>query len=172
MHRRFLVPLALAALGGASAFAGAPEKDRRWDALITQAQAHGGVETVLDKSASYVFQVQDGSFVTLTRVLKGSRRAVCLIAKAQNRSVCVDWDTGETAFGERADAASPWKIGGAPPLEEAWANEPGPFQTLMSGFLDVVGSAGAVPGRGFAPTGTDPLSGYRGAGSGRGAGAP
>ena len=143
MRRSLLVVVAIATLRVGSAFAGAPDKDARWDALIAQAKAHGGVETTLDRSASYVFQAPDGSFVTLTRVLKGSKRAVCLIAKDQNRSVCVDWDTGETTFGGRAGAASPWKTHDSPPLEEAWANEPGPFQALMSGFLDIVRGFGA-----------------------------
>jgi hypothetical protein len=143
MRKSVLILLAVAALGIGSAFAGTPDKDRRWDALIAQAKARGGVETVLDRSASYVFQAQDGSFVTLTRVLQGSKRAVCLIAKDQRASVCVDWDTGETTFGERADGASPWKTRNAPPLEEAWANQPGPFQTLMSGLLNVIGMLGS-----------------------------
>jgi hypothetical protein len=34
----------------------------------------------------------------------------------------------------------------APPLEEAWANQPGPFQTLMSGLLDVIGVFGGGGG--------------------------
>jgi hypothetical protein len=143
MRKSFLILLAIAALGVGSAFAGAPDKDKRWDALIAEAKAHGGVETVLDRSASYVFQGPDGAFITLTRVLKGSKRSVCLIAKDQNKSVCVDWDTGETTFGERADSASPWKTRDAPPLEEAWANEPGPFQTLMSGLLNIIGMFGS-----------------------------
>ena len=67
---------------------------------------------------------------------------MCLIAKDQKASVCVDWDTGETTFGKRADSASPWKTRNAPPLEEAWASQPGPFQTLMSGFLNVIGMFG------------------------------
>jgi hypothetical protein len=143
MGKSFLILLAVAAFGAASAFAAQPDKDKRWDALIAQAKAHGGSETVLDRSASYVFQARDGSFVTLTRVLGGSKRAVCLIAKDQMKSMCVDWDTGETTFGERAGAASPWKTRNAPPSEEVWANQPGPFQTLMSGFLNVIGGLGA-----------------------------
>ena len=146
--RKSFILLAVAALGVGSAFAGTPDKDKRWDALIAEAKAHGGVETVLDRSASYVFQAPDGSFVTLTRVLKGSKRAVCLIAKDQNKSVCVDWDTGETTFGERAGAASPWRTRHAPPLEEAWANEPGLYQTLMSGLLDVISMFGGGLGKG------------------------
>ena len=147
MRKSFLILLAVAALGVGSAFAGTPDKDRRWDALIAQAKAHGGVETVLDRSASYVFQAPDGSFVTLTRVLQGSKRAVCLIAKDQKASVCVDWDTGETTFGERADSASPWKTRNAPPIEEIWANQPGPFQTLMSVLADIIGGGFGGGGR-------------------------
>jgi hypothetical protein len=142
MRKSFLILLAIAAFGVGSAFAAAPDKDKLWDALIAQAKAHGGAETVLDRSASYVFQAPDGSFVTLTRVLGGSKRAVCLIAKDQMKSMCVNWDTGETTFGERAGAASPWKTRAAPPIEEVWANQPGPFQTLMSGFLNIIGTLG------------------------------
>ncbi|WP_113890674.1 hypothetical protein [Roseiarcus fermentans] len=54
----------------------------------------------------------------MTRVFKGSKRAVCLFARAQDRTVCVNWDTGETVFGERADPTSPWKIHASPPLEQ------------------------------------------------------
>ena len=142
MGKNFLILLAVAAFAAASAFAAQPDKDKRWDALIAEAKAHGGAETVLDRSASYVFQASDGSFVTLTRVLGGSKRAVCLIAKDQMKSMCVDWDTGATTFGQRAGAGSPWKTRNAPPIEEAWANQPGPFQTLMSGFLNVIGGLG------------------------------
>ena len=71
MRKTVLILLAIAALGIGSAFAGTPDKDKRWDALIAQAKAHGGVETVLDRSASYVFQAQDGSFVTLLASLRG-----------------------------------------------------------------------------------------------------
>lgn len=140
MRKSFLILLAIAAFGVGSAFAAAPDKDKRWDALIAQAKARGGTETVLDRSASYVFQAPDGSFVTLTRVLRGSKRAVCLIAKDQMKSMCVNWDTGETTFGERAGAASPWKTHDASPIEET--NQPGPFQTLMSGFLNIIGALG------------------------------
>ncbi len=143
MRKNFLILFAIAVFGAGSAFAAAPDKDKLWDALIAQAKAHGGAETVLDRSASYVFQASDGSFVTLTRVLGGSKRAVCLIAKDQMKSMCVNWDTGETTFGERAGAASPWKTRNAPPIEKIWASQPGPFQTLMSGFLNVVGALGA-----------------------------
>lgn len=103
---------------------------------------------MLDRSASYVFQAADGSFVTLTRVLGGSKRAVCLIAKDQNRSLCVNWDTGETTFGERAGAASPWKTRNAPPIEAVLANQPSPFQSLMSGFLKIIGAPGGTTRRG------------------------
>jgi hypothetical protein len=142
MRKRLLILLAVVAFGAGPAVAASPDKDKRWDALIAEAKAHGGAETVLDRSASYVFQAQDGSFVTLTRVLDGSKRAVCLIAKDQTKTMCVNWDTGETAFGERAGAGSPWKTFAAPPIEEAWANEPGPFQTLMSGFLNIIDALG------------------------------
>lgn len=151
MRKSFLILLAIAAFGAGSAFAAQPDKDKRWDALIAQAKAHGGAETVLDRTASYVFQAPDGSFVTLTRVVGGSKRAVCLIAKDQNRSMCVNWDTGETTFSERSDSASPWKTRvAALPMEQVWANEPSPFQKLTSGFLNIIGAlGGGARHRGF-----------------------
>jgi len=142
MRKGLLILVAIAALDIGSAFAGTPDKDKRWDALIAQAKAPGGVETVLDDSASYVFQAPDGSFVTFTRLLDGSKRAVCALTKDQNATFCVDWDTGKTTFGERADLASPWKFSDAPPIEEAGANQQGPFQTLMSVFFNIIGGFG------------------------------
>ena len=57
----------------------AQEKDRTWTALIEQAKAHGGVETKLDKSASYVFQQKDGTYISFTRLLATNKgRSVCL----------------------------------------------------------------------------------------------
>jgi hypothetical protein len=148
MGKNFLILLAVAAFGAGSAFAAQSDKDKRWDALIAQAKAHGGSETVLDRSASCVFQARDGSFVTLTRILGGSKRAVCLIAKDEMKSMCVDWDSGATTFGERPGAASPWKTRNAPPGEDVWANQPGPFQTLMSDFLNLIVEVGAGMDRG------------------------
>jgi hypothetical protein len=160
MRMRLLIRIAIAAIGVGSAFAAAPDKDKRWDALIAQAKAKGGAETVLDRSASYVFQAPDGSFVTLTRVLGGSKRAVCLIAKDQNKSMCVNWDTGETTFGERADTASPWKTRDAAPTEEISANQPGPFQTLMSGFLNIIDMLGGGMRHGSFRTGRNGTVSY------------
>jgi hypothetical protein len=124
--------IALAALSLTSARAGAPDKDKAWDALVDEVKKHGGVETVLDRSASYVFQRPDGSYVTFTRLLATAKRSVCLISKDQHASVCVDWDSGKTSYGDHADAASPWRVHEGPSVEETAANQPGPLDTLLS----------------------------------------
>jgi len=123
---------AVAALTLTSAEAAAPDKDKAWDALIEQVKQHGGVETVLDRSASYVFQRPDGSYVTFTRLLAAAKRSVCLISKDQHASVCVDWDSGKTSYGDHADAASPWRVHEGPSVEETAANQPGPLEGLLS----------------------------------------
>jgi len=115
-----------------------PERDRAWDALIAEAQKHGGQETRLDKSASYVFQRPDGSFVTFTRVFESGARAVCLITKDQNLSVCGDWETGKIRYGWRADAASPWTQSDTPP--PANADQPSPVDMLLSFLGKVIGT--------------------------------
>ena len=114
------------------ALAGTPEKDQRWSALIAQAQKRGGVETKLDRTASYVFQQQDGAFITFTRALANDKRFVCLVASDSKASVCVDWDTGKTTYGSRADVASPWINRDGPTLDDLEASQPGPLQRLLS----------------------------------------
>ena len=52
-----------------------------------------GPGVVLDRSASYVLQRPDGSYVTFTRLLGAAKRSVCLISKDQHASVCIDWDS-------------------------------------------------------------------------------
>ncbi len=127
----------LAALVATAAVAGTPEKDKAWDALIAEAKKHGGVETKLDQSASYVFQQRDGTFVTFTRTFKGGKRAACLIAKDQNATACFDWDSGKVTYGGRADAASPWVNRPAP--DEADKEQPGMLASLLSGFGNILG---------------------------------
>ena len=97
--------------GAAFAAEDPPPRDAEsWAKLIAAAKARGGVETQLDKSSSYVFQQEDGNFVTLTQWRSTPpKRFVCTIAKDQKSTVCVRWETGQTTYGERADAASPWK---------------------------------------------------------------
>ena len=129
---------AVAALTVHSAFAATPKRDKDWEALIAEAKQHGGVETVLDKSASWVFQRPDGVYVTFTRVLKNSKRSVCLIAKNQNATVCVDWDSGKTSYGLRADAATPWTIHDASSVDEVAAVAPRPLQSLFSALQSIL----------------------------------
>ena len=115
------------------AFAGTIEKNKAWDALIEQAKAHGGVETKLNKSASYVFQRPDGSYVSFTRQITTDKgRSVCLIAKDENATACVDWDTGKLTLGSRADPATPWKFRSSASLEDFEAEQPGFFDKFLS----------------------------------------
>ena len=131
---------ALAALCGALAVPGAAsERGKAWDTLIAEAKKHGGVETKLDRSASYVFQQNDGSYVTFTHMLTGDKRAACLVSKDQNATVCVDWDSGKTTYGDRKDVASPWLFHAGPPAQEADANAPGPLASLMATFNHLLG---------------------------------
>jgi hypothetical protein len=118
------VLLALA-IPAAAETADPPARDAKsWAALMEEARKHGGSETRLDKSSSYVFQQQDGNFLTLTEWRAPLKRFVCVIAKDQKSTVCVNWETGRTTYGERADDASPWKTRAATPLEETQATTP------------------------------------------------
>ena len=128
---------ALLGLVAATAIAGTPERDKAWETLIAEAKKHGGVETKLDQSASYVFQRPDGSFLTFTHLLKRDKRAACLVAKEQNATVCADWDSGKMTYGDRKDAASPWVIKAA--TDESTAEKPGLAASLLSGFADILG---------------------------------
>lgn len=116
-----------------SAWADAADRDKAWDKLIEQARTHGGVETKLDKSSSYVFQRQDGSYVSFTRLLSTAKgRSVCLIAKDENATACVDWDTGKLTLGSRADPATPWKFRSVASLDAFEAEQPGFFDKFLS----------------------------------------
>ncbi|MDE3176894.1 MAG: hypothetical protein KGM15_12410 [Pseudomonadota bacterium] len=141
MVERFARAAALAALCAASSALGATaERGKDWDVLIAEAKKHGGVETKLDRSSSYVFQQKDGSFVSFTQLAAPQvKRAVCLIAKAQDATVCVDWDNGKVTLGERADAASAWKTRTVASLDELEAEKPGFFSDLMSTINRVAG---------------------------------
>jgi hypothetical protein len=121
-------------LFGAAVAAGSPERDKAWNAWIEQAKAHGGVETVLESSASFVFQRPDGVYVTFTRLLKSAKRSVCLIAKDQHATICMDWDTGKASYGSRPDAATPWTVHGGPSPEEVAAEQPGLLDEMLSMF--------------------------------------
>jgi hypothetical protein len=109
------------------------DRDKAWDKLIDQAKAHGGVETRLEKSSSYVFQRQDGSYVSFTRLFASEKgRSVCLIAKDENATACVDWDTGKLTLGSRADPATPWKFRSVASLDAFEAEQPGIFDKFVS----------------------------------------
>lgn len=141
--KRALRGRCLAYLVIAPAVAGTPERDKAWDALIAQAKAHGGAETKLDRSASYVFQRPDGSYLSFTRLLQSDKgRSVCLIAKDENATACVDWDSGKLTLGSRADPATPWKFRSSASLDAFEAEQPGFFQQFLSSIQSLVTSAG------------------------------
>lgn len=122
----------------------ADERARAWDDLIAEARARGAVETLLDRSASYVFQQPDGAYVTFTRLLKTDKgRSICLISQAETATACVDWETGKLTLGDRADAATPWRFRSRDSLEAFEAEQPGVFARLG----DVIASMFA-PGKG------------------------
>ena len=126
--------LGAALLAGSLAVADAPERDKAWSDLIAQAKAHGAEETKLDRSSSYVFQREDGSYLTFTRLLASDKgRSVCLIAKDLTTTACVDWDTGQLKLGRRADAATPWKFYSFESLDA--------FEAAKPGFLDQLATA-------------------------------
>jgi hypothetical protein len=123
---------AIALLVSVPAFAAAVDKSKAWDSLIEQAKVHGGVETKLDKSVSYVFQRTDGSYMSFTRLLAGAKdRSVCLIAEDENATVCVDWGTGKLTLGNRADPATPWKFRSITSLDAFEAAQPGFFDKFL-----------------------------------------
>ena len=137
---RLFVCCALAIMAANSALA-TPERDRIWDSLIAEARKHGGSETRLDKSTSYVFQRPDGSYVTFTHCFTNGVRAVCLISKDQNLVVCDDWDTRKITYGWRADAASPWTHSDSPPPADSVAQQT-PVDMLLN-FLGQVLTTGS-----------------------------
>jgi hypothetical protein len=118
--------VALWAPSGASEAPDPPPRDAKsWGLLIEAARARGGAETRLDKSSSYVFQQENGDYVTLTEWRSTPpKRFVCTIARNQKATVCARWETGQTTYGERADAASPWKTRVAKRLEDTPATTP------------------------------------------------
>lgn len=133
----------LMAGGTASVRAGTPERDKAWNALIAEAKAHGGAETKLDRSTSYVFKRQDGSYLSFTRLLATDKgRSVCLIAKDENATACVDWDTGKLTLGSRADPATPWSFRGFELLDAFEAQQPGLVQQLFSSIERIFMSGG------------------------------
>ncbi len=112
------------------------EKDAQWDRLIDEAVRHGGVETVLDKSASYVFGAPDGMSITFTRTLDNKVRAVCAGYMSKNFFVCADWNTGKLRYSSRQDEASPWIASETPPdIQETSPDEP-LWLSLVSALLD------------------------------------
>lgn len=126
-----------------TAQAGSPERDKAWDALVAAAKAHGGTETKLDRSASFVFQRPDGSYLSFTRLLQSDNgRSVCLIAKDENATACVDWESGKLTLGNRADPATPWSFRSLASLDAFEAEKPGVVQQLFSSIQSLVANVG------------------------------
>jgi len=135
--------LGAALLAGSLAVADAPERDKAWSDLIAQAKAHGAEETKLDRSSSYVFQREDGSYLTFTRLKATDKgRSVCLIAKELTTTACVDWDTGRLKLGRREDAATPWKFYSFESLDAFDAAKPGILDQFASAVNKLLVSGG------------------------------
>lgn len=134
--------IVLAFLWTAPALAGTAERDKGWETLIAEAKAHGGVETKLDKSVSYVFQRPDGSYLTFTRLNDGTRRSVCLVAEQENATACLDWDSAKLTLGDRADAATPWRFRTEASLDAFEAQQPGLLDKLLSTVQGFITSGG------------------------------
>lgn len=114
----WLISAALATLIAGPALAATPERDQAWDSLISEAKKHGGEETQYKTSVSYVFRNPDGEYVTFTRMLDSSTRAVCVLTKDQTLTVCGNWDTSKLRYGWRANADWPWTYSDTPPSEQ------------------------------------------------------
>ena len=104
---------------------GEAETDVRWKKLIAAAIARGGAETVTPDggSASYVFQAQDGSYLTLTRLIPSGQKSVCAQSKDSNWVMCADWVTQKVKYGLRDANDAPWTFSDAPvkPKESVWS---------------------------------------------------
>ena len=131
---RWLVCVALATLIAGPALAGTPERDKAWDALVSEAKKHGGEETQYKNSVSYVFRKSDGEILTLTRMLDSPTRAVCVLTKDQTLTVCGNWDTGKLRYGVRPDGDSPWSYSDTPPAEQQSSG----FGAVLSKLGDIM----------------------------------
>ena len=129
----FRTVCALCVLAGQPAVSAETDRNRAWDALLAAAKARGAQETRLDRSASFVFRRQDGSYVTLTRMFDGAKgRSVCLISKSEMATSCVDWDNGKLRLGKRNDARSPWAFFDFDSLEALEAAKPSVLEKIVS----------------------------------------
>ncbi len=133
---RRLASAALFTLAAGSAFAGAPERDQAWDALIAEAKKHGGRETQYKNSVSCVFHRSAGGFLTFTRMLDSSTRAVCVLDETQIVTVCGNWDTAKMRYGWRTDPAAAWTYSDTPPADPS----KNLFSSMLTLFHNLVGS--------------------------------
>jgi hypothetical protein len=114
-----------------------PEKDAAWDKLIADAVKRGGVETIMVKTASYVFAGPNGLNVTFARTLDNKVRAICAMYLNANVNVCMKWDTEKMNYATRASENAPWVVSDVPPDAPESAPETPLWLDLLSAFLDV-----------------------------------
>ena len=77
-------------------------------------------------------------YVTFTRMLDNGTRAVCVMSKDQNATICGNWDTRKLKYGWRADAGSPWTYSDTLP-DKTSAEEKGPLASLLASLGDIIG---------------------------------
>ena len=133
-----------------SAASSADKADKEWSELIAQAKKHGGVETVLDQTASYVFQAHDGTYVTFTRTLDNKKRFICIIRDALNFRYCYNFDSQTIIYGTRADPNAAWVESLTPPPTPAQEKEnPSFWGGLLNGLLNLPLASKGRRGGGF-----------------------
>ena len=128
----FLVLLGLATPSYAQS-----EKERQWNLLIAEAKRHGGVETIINKTGSYVFGGPNGLIVAFTRTLDNKRHFVCAMYLSANIQVCASWETEKMLYSTRTDEHSPWIVSDNPPPEAEAAPSTPIWLDLLSAFLGV-----------------------------------
>jgi hypothetical protein len=127
----------------------ASRTDQQWSELIAHAKKHGGVETVLDQTASYVFQAHDGTYVTFTRTLDNKKRYICIIRDALNFRYCYNFDSQTVIYGTRADANAAWVESlTPPPTPAAEKAHPSFWGGLLNGLLNLPLASGGRRGGG------------------------
>ncbi len=123
--------------------------DKEWNELIAQTKKHGGVETVLDQTASYVLQAKDGTYVAFTRTLDNKKRFICIIRDALNFRYCYNFDSQTVVYGTRANADAPWVESLTPPPPQE--KQPSFWDGLLQAFLSLPLASPRQGGGGYGP---------------------
>ena len=148
--RPTLLAFAFASVLAAAPSFAANSQDKQWNDLIAQAKKHGGVETVLDQTASYVFQAKDGTYVTFTRALDNKKRFICIIRDALNFRYCYNFDSQSVVYGTRANSDAPWVESRTPPTTPAEEKaHPSFWGSLLNGLLNLPLASPGRHGGGF-----------------------